>query len=118
MPDSTNPWAPTEKFCRNCSRWVSLEDFPLNRRMHLGRGSWCRECHRAANKDWRRRDRERVNAKRRAEYRAAHPRPTRACLVCGRDFSGRPDALVCGEECRRQRKIEQRRALNFVSANG
>jgi hypothetical protein len=54
---------------------------------------------------------ESYNAKRRAEYRSEHPLPTRPCVVCGQPFSGRPDALVCSEECRRQRKLEQRRAL-------
>jgi len=45
-----------------------------------------------------------------AEYREAHPLPSRPCVVCGKPFSGRPDALVCGPECRQQRKLEQCRA--------
>jgi predicted nucleic acid-binding Zn ribbon protein len=53
--------------------------------------------------------RDELNARRRADYRAEHPLPTRPCVVCGENFSGRPDALVCGPECRRQRKLEQRR---------
>jgi hypothetical protein len=54
---------------------------------------------------------ERYNAERRAEYRAAHPLPTRPCVVCGKPFTRRPDALVCSKSCRRQRKIEQRQRL-------
>jgi predicted nucleic acid-binding Zn ribbon protein len=104
-----NPWAPTEKRCSSCSRILPLEEFPLNRRMHLGRSSHCRECARAATRDWRERNREAVNAERRTAYRAEHPLPERTCAVCGRSFTKRPDAVVCGEECRRQRKREQRK---------
>ena len=76
--------------------------------MHLGRSSRCRECHRAAARDWRERNRDRVNAERRAAYREQHPRVERDCAVCGQSFTNRPDALVCGEECRLERKREQR----------
>lgn len=90
---------------------VSLEEFPRNRRAHMGRSSRCRECHRQAVRDWRERNRDRENAERRAAYREAHPLSSRACVVCGQEFVHRPDAIVCGAECRRERKIEQRRAL-------
>jgi hypothetical protein len=63
----------TEKQCTGCCEWLALEQFPLNCRMHLGRSSRCRECHRAATRDWRDRNRERVNAERRAAYRVQHP---------------------------------------------
>jgi hypothetical protein len=52
----------TEKRCTGCSGWLPLEEFPHNRHMHLGRSSRCRECHRAATRDWRDRNRDRVNA--------------------------------------------------------
>lgn len=100
-----------EKRCTGCSAWLPLEGFPVNRRMHLGRSSRCRECHREATRDWHRRNRERVNAERRSSYRAAHPPVTRPCVVCGLPMTNRPNALACGEECRRQRKREQRRTL-------
>jgi hypothetical protein len=64
-------------------------------------GSRCRECARAATRDWRERNRERLNAERRTAYREAHPRPLRKCVECRRSFTGRPDALVCSPECRR-----------------
>jgi hypothetical protein len=98
-----------EKFCSKCGDWLPLEEFPRNRRMYLGVSSRCRECHREATRDWRERNRERVNAERRAAYREEHPRVERDCVQCGRPFEGRPDALVCGEDCRRERKLEQRR---------
>jgi hypothetical protein len=98
-----------EKFCSKCGDWLPLEEFPRNRRMHLGVSSQCRECHRAASKDWRDRNRERVNAERRAAYREEHPRVERDCVQCGRPFTGRPDALVCSKACRRVRRLEQRR---------
>jgi hypothetical protein len=99
--------------CR-CREWLSPEAFRPNPNYSCGLDSWCRSCHAEAVREWRAKNREyveRYNAERRAEYRAAHPLPTRACLVCGELFSGRPDALVCSEQCRRNRKLEQRRAL-------
>lgn len=54
---------------------------------------------------------ERYNADRRAEYREANPPATRPCAVCGRPMLKPANTLVCGKECRRQRKIEQRRQL-------
>jgi hypothetical protein len=57
-----------------CSDSLPLEAFPLNRRMHLGRSSHCRECAREATRDWRRRNRDTINAERRAAYRDEHPR--------------------------------------------
>lgn len=77
--------------------------------MHLGVSSRCRNCHREATKDWRDRNRERLNAERRAAYREEHPRAERDCVQCGRPFEGRLDALVCSVECRRARQREQRR---------
>jgi hypothetical protein len=47
-----------------------------------------------ATKDWRDRNRERVNAERRAAYREQHPRAVRDCVQCGQPFEGRPDALA------------------------
>lgn len=41
---------------------------------------------------------------------AAHPPRERPCAVCGKSVTKRPDPLVCGEECRRLRKIDQRRS--------
>ncbi len=54
-----------EKVCAKCRRWGQLTDFPAGK-ASSGRSSWCRECHREAVRDWRRRNRERENADRRA----------------------------------------------------
>jgi predicted nucleic acid-binding Zn ribbon protein len=106
----TDSWLPTSKHCSCCGAWLPLASFPANRRMHLGVSSRCRECHRLATADWRRRNRDVVNAARRAEYRREHPVPTRACIVCGELFAKRADALVCSERCRNTRRREQRKA--------
>jgi hypothetical protein len=106
-------WLPKEKPCSGCSRWFPLEAFPLNRRMHLGRGSRCRECAREATRDWRKRNREyelAYNAERRERYRAEHPLTEWHCVVCGEAFAGRADRLVCSERCRNRRKRVQREA--------
>jgi hypothetical protein len=103
---------PTERRCTGCSEWKPLSEFPLNSRMHLGVSSRCRECHRAATKDWRSRhpdyDRAYYDAHRRVGSRVSR------CVVCGETFKqGRagPLSLRC-RPCRRERKLEQRRVLN------
>lgn len=109
MASSAPSWLPTEKRCPNCSSWLPLDAFGPNKRMHLGRHSWCRECMRAATRDWRARNRESENAARRAAYREAHPLPERACAVCGRLFVKRPNALVCSRRCRDRRRWQQQK---------
>jgi hypothetical protein len=101
----------TGRWCRRCRQWLPADRFRPNPRLRGGLDSWCKACHADAVREWRAKNRDEVNARRRQEYRAAHPLPTRPCVVCGKPFTGRPDALVCGQRCRRQRKIEQRRAL-------
>jgi predicted nucleic acid-binding Zn ribbon protein len=98
-----------EKFCSKCGDLLPLEKFPRNRGMHLGVSSRCRECHREATRDWRERNRDEINAERRAEYREQHPLPEKRCVVCGGPMQKRPDAIVCSPECRRARQNEQRR---------
>jgi predicted nucleic acid-binding Zn ribbon protein len=115
LPNFVSPFPTTEKPCSKCGRWLPVEAFPLNRSAFRGRGSRCRECAREATRDWRTRNRERENAERRARYRREHPLPERPCVVCGSIFQGRPDAIVCGPECRRERKREQRQRLRFVA---
>ena len=56
-----------EKVCAKCHRWGELADFPANGKASSGRSSWCRSCHRDAVRDWRRRNREIENARRRAQ---------------------------------------------------
>ncbi len=55
-----------EKVCAKCRGWAPMADFPPSGKASSGRSSWCRECHREAVRDWRRRNRERENADRRA----------------------------------------------------
>ena len=105
--DVTGYGDPTHKRCSNCSEWLPLEAFVANHRMYLGRSSWCRECARAATREWRVRNRERVNAERREAYRAEHPVVSKGCVVCGATFTGRPDRIVCSDGCRRARQREQ-----------
>ena len=81
-----DPSAPREKPCSRCGRWLPLEAFPVNRSAHWGRASRCRGCAREATRDWRRRNRDRENAERRARYRRDHPLFERPCVVCGRLF--------------------------------
>jgi predicted nucleic acid-binding Zn ribbon protein len=102
-------WLETEQLCSGCSRLLPLESFPPNPRMYSGRGSRCRECAAEASRDWRRRNRDEINAERRARYRAEHPPVQWHCVVCGEAFEGRPDRLVCSERCRNRRKHAQKK---------
>ena len=79
---------PSEKICSNCSRWLSLESFPRNERMHFGRHSWCRECAREATRDWRRLTRvvSWMNEQRRLGERV------KDCVDCGSSFTS---GLAC-----------------------
>jgi predicted nucleic acid-binding Zn ribbon protein len=107
-----------KKQCSRCHRLLPLDEFVANPRAFLRRSSHCRKCHRESVRDWRARNRERVNADRRQAYREAHPLPERPCVVCGQLFRRRPDALVCGEDCRRTRRLEQRKRLGAAAING
>jgi hypothetical protein len=52
--------------CVKCRAVLALEDFPVHKASRSGRSSWCRECHRAAVRDWRDRNRNEENRRRRA----------------------------------------------------
>ncbi len=101
------------KVCAKCRRWGELADFPADGRMGSGRSSWCRECHREAVRDWRRRNRERENADRRAataERRTNHERKktpmsdpavqavelVRPCSKCGEPYTSHITAAMLG----------------------
>ena len=58
-----------EKVCSRCRRWAELADFPPSPLQSSGLSSWCRPCHVAAVRDWRARNRDRNNARRREAYR-------------------------------------------------
>jgi hypothetical protein len=101
------------KWCTACAQWLPLERFGPNPELRSGYSSWCRRCHAEKTRQWREANPEYLaeyNARRRIEYREAHPLPTRACVVCGELFTKRADALVCSERCRNRRKHEQQKA--------
>jgi hypothetical protein len=106
------------KWCRRCRQWLPVDAFRPNSNASNGVDSWCRSCHAKATREWRAKNPDyiaRYNLERHREYRAAaHPLPTRPCVVCGEPFTGRPDALVCSEACRRRRKSDQRKALRVA----
>jgi predicted nucleic acid-binding Zn ribbon protein len=111
------------KWCMAGQHWLPLEAFAPNEQLNSGLDSWCRECRRERARQWRAENPDYIreyNERRRAEYWAEHPVPTRACVVCGEPHSRQPRALVCSERCRNERKREQRRkaaaALKALSA--
>jgi hypothetical protein len=77
----------------------------------MGLDCRCRACYAEASRRWREKHPEAVaeyNERRRLEYAESHPRTERACVVCGRLHARKPDALVCSEACREERKRQQR----------
>jgi len=58
-----------QKFCSACREWHPVADFPRSSTQSSGLSSWCKEAHREAVRDWRRRNREIENARRREAYR-------------------------------------------------
>jgi hypothetical protein len=85
----------------------TLEVFRRREEAPSGLDSWCRSCRAERTRQWRAENPQYLaeyNAKRRAEYRAEHPVPIRACVVCGELHNRQPRALVCGERCRNERK--------------
>jgi hypothetical protein len=56
------------KLCTHCREWLLLADFPPNPQISTGLSSWCRECHRKATREWRKRHRDYDR-----EYRERNP---------------------------------------------
>jgi hypothetical protein len=96
-----------ESWCCRCQKWLALESFHLR---EGGVESWCRRCHAEANREWRANNREWVEAYN--EARRIGPRE-RDCVDCGSAFTAglRGPASDRCHDCRRERNIEQRRAL-------
>lgn len=130
---------PAHKRCARCAGWLPVEAFrvmPCRSKSEPWRqwklSSWCRDCQREANRQWRESHREAYNARRRAEYaeRRGESRE-RTCTECGVVFEGRLNQLVCGRRCRdaryrrlhpaeyaakRRRKDARRRAREKTAA--
>ena len=64
---------PSHKRCTRCSEWLAFSAFPANKNMHNGLSSHCKTCHNAAVQDWRERNRDEINARRREAYGAKKP---------------------------------------------
>ncbi len=100
--------ARTHKRCPHCRRWLPFEAFNKNKRMKSGLSSWCRECHVAATKRWRNANPELIrwmNERRRLGERE------RQCVDCQGVFAYKHASAVRCPDCRRRRKLEQRRAV-------
>jgi hypothetical protein len=97
-----------EARCTRCCRWLPLKDFARNANHHMGRDSWCRSCHVEATREWRARNPEYVEAYK--VSRRLGPRPFE-CVECGQTFTRRSSKAIRCPDCRRARKLEQRRAL-------
>lgn len=74
--------------------------------MRSGLSSWCRECANAASRDWRARNRDKIQASNLARRTTSAEGYLRKCVVCGTEFRRRTrHAFVCGAgKCQRARR--------------
>lgn len=101
------------RYCRQCDRVKSLEEFVVSRRNLLGRGYRCYECHRKANKQSIERHRETRNERNRAWSREnldyyreyARSRPEMRRTVQRNWRQNNPEQVRAGVERYRARKI-------------
>jgi hypothetical protein len=94
----------TGKRCPKFSGWLPLEAFSRDRRRHLGRSCWCRECAVAATRRWREENADLVkemNERRRLGERQ------RDCVDCGANFTFKSAVAIRCPGCRRKRKRER-----------
>jgi hypothetical protein len=99
---------PEESFCTHCRNWFPLQDFCLNPRKRSGLQSWCKRCQVEATRRWREENRDKYNERRRLGERQ------RDCVDCGDTFAYKHASAIRCPACRRQRKVEQRRALRVA----
>jgi hypothetical protein len=86
--------------CGRCGKSQLLSEFRILRRGGYT-SSWCRSCHLEATREWRARNRDAINAARRAAYvGAAHP--VIACAYCGTTFQVQTSqSRYCTRKCNR-----------------
>jgi hypothetical protein len=98
----------THKRCPRCYRWLPVEAFRVQpcrskrepwRRWKLS--SYCRECMADATRRWREANRERINARRRAEYAVARG-PLPHCSECDAELESHAK-VVCSRRCKGKR---------------
>lgn len=99
--------------CARCEQLLPEGDFHRHPRMRSGRSSWCKSCQVASTREWRARNRESINAKRRAEYVSeAVIRSTGNCGECGTSFeSVQTSARYCSRSCKRRASWRHREIL-------
>jgi hypothetical protein len=89
------------RWCPVCRQELPLDAFAKADLALTHFAGRCRACRAEERREWRLRNPDAIadyNRKQREKYRQAHPAPERPCIVCGKPFSNRPNALVCGAE--------------------
>jgi hypothetical protein len=88
---------PKGRRCTHCGEFLPFSAFRPNLKLSSGWNSWCRDCCVESAREWRERNRERVNAARRT------PPARLTCVECGGEFEGRKDKLICSRRCKDRR---------------
>lgn len=97
------------KTCSKCSQSKPVLDFPKNERYKDGFGTWCRECHRAANRCWYEANRDTHKAKS-AVWAAQNPDAVRA--INKRHKDGNKPALAAKHAEWARNNKDKRRATS------
>jgi len=84
------------KACSMCGEVKKLDDFPICPTMKLKRNSWCRDCKRAYQREWRKKNKDKCQEYT-AKWNAKNPEKLkiyrRSNYIKGK--KNQPDAKVC-----------------------
>lgn len=58
-----------EKICPRCNQVLPIDAFAKDSKASSGLRSWCKNCSREYQREWRRRNRDKINARIRARYK-------------------------------------------------
>ena len=74
------------KVCSKCKKLLSEENFCSNRASYTGKSNWCKECHNKAAIEWNRKNKQKLNLKRRIKSKEAQKKCIKhyggKCAIC------------------------------------
>lgn len=87
----------TTKVCARCKERKPTDDFRPDPQMRCGLGSWCKPCCLSSTREWRARNAEQINARRRKTAVSCK------CVECGTTFESIRPRLTCTADCKKAR---------------
>jgi 5-methylcytosine-specific restriction endonuclease McrA len=118
------------QLCTRCGMEITPQTAKPNPKLWSGISSWCRPCHVAATRAWRKKAGEALlqrkrakyhadpapaNARRMALHRKKYPLTPRLCITCQVEFTPqiRTNQKYCTEECQKRHRWEMRIAIPY-----